>query len=273
MEVDRFDQDRLLVAREFASRLRAAGLETFAAFMALQGGRVARDFPGRRTVRLEFASSGGDTLAVYLKRYEANYLSPARRWLRRLGLPGCGDEAAQEWAALLAVCALGIPVATPVALGQDRPGTATTRSFLMTREIPGAIEGGVWLAQLPPQARREFLQRIASMMRRLHAAGLVHKDFYIGHVLVSAVGGEVELFLIDLQRVTRPAWFPLRWQVKDLGAMAYSSLNAGASPGQLMRAYLDYRGVKKLGPEDKSIARAALARVAWLRTRRPKHDG
>ncbi len=273
MDTERLDQGRLLVAREFAARLRAGGLDTFAAVMTLEGGRVARDFPGRRTVRLEVPPSGGDTLAVYLKRYEANYLSPARRWLRKLGWPGCGDEAAQEWAALRTVRALRISVATPVALGQDCPGTGTTRSFLMTREIPGAIEGGVWLAQLPQPARREFLQRIAAMMRRLHAAGLVHKDFYIGHVLVSTEAGRVELFLIDLQRVTCPAWFFRRWRVKDIGAMAYSALNAGASRGQLMRAYLDYCGVKHLGAEHKRIARAALARVAWLRTRRPRHDG
>lgn len=111
------------------------------------------------------------------------------------------------------------------------------------------------------------------LARRFHGAGLVHKDFYIGHVLVAPVAGAPELFLIDLQRVMKPSWFRSRWLLKDLGAMAYSTLNAKATPGMLMRAYLDYSNAETLGLREKSIARGALRRVAWLRTRRPKHDG
>lgn len=273
MENSLLDSGRMIVATDFLPTLQKHSLATFDSVMSLEGGRVARNFPGRQTVRIELAPAVGMLSGIYLKRYSPEYLSPLRKLLRLLRWPGNEDEAMQEWQAMLALDALGIPVATPLAVGQDKSGGVVTRSFLMTREIPAAVEGGTWLASLKPAQRREFLQRIADMARRFHAAGFVHKDFYIGHVLVSNAGASPDLYLIDLQRVMRPRWLHRRWLVKDLGAMAYSALNSGASASQLLRAFLDYRGAKKLGAGDKSIARAALARVAWLRTRRPKHDG
>lgn len=267
------DQGRVTVATDFLATLKRCSLDTFDAVMRLQGGRIARNFPGRQTVRIELTQPDGAPLGVYLKRYTPEYLSPLRKLLRLVRWPGTEDEAMQEWRALRALREIGIPVAEPLAIGQEISGGIVTRSFLMTREIPSTVEGGKWLEALAPSQRREFLKRIATMARRFHGAGFVHKDFYIGHVLVSNAGTTSELFLIDLQRVVQPRWLHRRGLVKDLGAMAYSALNSGASASQLLRAYLDYRGVKKLGAEDKSIARAALARVAWLRTRRPKHDG
>lgn len=271
MAAESFDHGRVQAAPEFAALLRAHQLDTFDAVMALEGGRVARDFPGRRTVRLELKSSSGGVQAVYLKRYEANYLSPFSKLLRWLCWPGYADEARQEWEALHRVSALDIHTATPIAVGQERVGGLVRRSFLMTAEIPDATEGHTWMAQLPAAGRREFLRRIAALARKFHGAGLAHKDFYIGHILVAPVNGSPELFLIDLQRVVKPALFPRRWLLKDLGAMAYSTLNAHASSTMLMRAFLDYSNVKTLGPAEKSTARAALRRVAWLRTRTPKH--
>ena len=271
MAAENLDQGRIEAAPGFATLLHANQLDTFGSVMALEGGRVARDFPGRRTVRLELKAAGAPPQAVYLKRYEANYLSPFRMLLRWLRWPGFADEARQEWEALHRVGALDIHTATPIAVGQERVGGLVRRSFLMTAEIPDATEGHTWMAQLPAAGRREFLRRIAALARKFHGAGLAHKDFYIGLILVAPVNGSPELFLIDLQRVVKPALLWRRWLLKDLGAMAYSTLNARASSTMLMRAFLDYSNVTTLGPAEKAIARAALRRVAWLRTRTPKH--
>lgn len=267
------DDGRLLVESEFVSLLHANRLDSFEAIMAQEGGRVARNFPGRRTVRLELKAPKSGIQAIYLKRYESNYRPGFPRLLRRIHWPGFADEAMQEWKALHEVRTLGISTATPIAVGQDRGGGLVRRSFLMTAEIPGAVEGHTWMAQLTHPERARFLRQIAKLAQQFHGAGLVHKDFYIGHILVAPVGGKADLFLIDLQRVIRPKTLRRRWRLKDLGAMAYSTLNAGATPGMLMRAFLDYSQVPTLGQREKSTARAALRRVAWLRTRRPKHDG
>jgi len=273
MNADTIDNGRLVVAAGFLPLLRANGLNSFEQVMAFPGGKVFRDFPGRRTVRLELKTDGGGTQAVFLKRYESDYLSPGRRWLRRLRWPGMEDEAGREWQMIQQVRALNIRTATPVALGQETAGGAATRSFLMTVEIPGAVEGIAWAEQLPVRERRQFLLEVTELAQRFHAAGLVHKDFYLGHVLVSRGAGGPELFLIDLQRTVRPCCFRARWVAKDLGALAYSMYNAGGSRVDLLRCCLAYCGQPELGAPEKRIARTVLRRVARLRTRQPRHDG
>lgn len=266
------DDGRMTVAGEFLPLLRANGLDSFEQVMAVTGGKVFRDFPGRRTVRLELKHAGGQP-AVFLKRYESHYLSPARKWLRRLRWPGAEDEALREWRMIQEVRSLGIRTATPVALGQQTSGRSAMRSFLMTVEIPSAVEGITWAEQLPARERRRFLLRVADLARRFHAAGWVHKDFYLGHVLVSQAADGPELFLIDLQRAMRPCCFRARWVEKDLGALAYSMYNAGGTRTDLLRCHLAYSGKAELDGSEKRVARAVLRRVARLRTRQPRHDG
>ena len=272
MKAESIDDGRMTVTVDFLPLLRANGLDSFEKVMAMTDGKVFRDFPGRRTVRLELNHDGGDQ-AVFLKRYESHYLSPARKCLRRLRWPGAEDEALREWRVIQEVRSRGIPTATPIALGQQTAGGAATRSFLMTAEIPGAVEGIAWAEQLPAPERRRFLLRVADLARRFHATGLVHKDFYLGHILVSPGADEPQLFLIDLQRAVRPCCFHGRWVEKDLGALAYSMYNAGASWTDLLRCHLAYCGKPGLDKPEKCVVRAVLRRVAWLRTRQPRHDG
>lgn len=265
------DQGRITVADGFLPLLRANGLDSFEQVMARTGGAVFRDFPGRRTVRLELKKADGGVQAVFLKRYESNYLSLAGKWARRFGWPGAEDESLREWRMIRETGSLGIRTATAIALGQERTGRTALRSFLMTAEIPGAVDGIAWAEQLPPLERRRFLLRVADLARRFHAAGLVHKDFYLGHVLVSPGAGGPELFLIDLQRATRPCCFRARWVAKDLGALAYSMYNAGGSRTDVLRCYLAYCGKARLGEAERPVVRTVLSRVAFLRARQPRH--
>lgn len=267
MRFETLDSGRVTVATEFLPLLRERGLDSFERIMAVNEGRVMRDFPGRRTVRLELASS-----VVYLKRYLPGYLTPAARLLRLAQWPGAEDEALREWQMLQALRAQGLPTATPIAVGQDGTGGRVTRSFLMTAEITGGIEGDKFIGQLAAAPRRRLLRRVADMARRLHEAGFVHKDYYLCHVLMVPTEPEPELFLIDLQRVVQPCCLRERWQVKDLAALAYSALKSGASRGDLLTAFRSYCGKTRLTDADRALARKILRRVAWLRTRTPRHD-
>src|SRR5262245_26185052 len=259
------DGGRLTVAAEYLPLLRAHRLDTFDRIMALNGGKTARDFPGRQTVRLEFARPTGDEPAqgIYLKRYQPQYLSLCRRWLRWWGWPAAQDEAWREWQGLQAMHELGIATPIPIAVGQQRAHGMVTRSFLITAEVRGGMEGGVYARDLTPSARRRFLERVAALVRKFHQAGWVHKDLYISHVLAVppvAPARDADLVLIDLQRVSRPCCWRQRWVVKDLGALAYSALKSGASPRDLLRAYLEYRGKPRFEPSDRAFARRILRR-------------
>ena len=273
MKTETLDEGRLTVAAEFSPLLAASGLDSFDKIMALPGGTVARDFPGRRTVRLELKTPHGGVQGIYLKRYEPHYLSGWGRLLRLCRWPGSEDEALREWLAIQQVAAAGIRTARPIAVGQWRSGGIVTRSFLMTAEIPGAVEGHLHAEGLAATERRRFLAHVAEMARRLHEAGLVHKDFYVGHVLVTPNPSGAELFLIDLQRVVKPWLLFSRWVAKDLGALGYSMFNAGATYTDLLRTFLAYRQSATLGEAEKCQARKVMRRILRLRRRQPRHGG
>jgi lipopolysaccharide core heptose(I) kinase len=272
MEVETLDDGRLFVAKQHLPLLRTNGLDSFARVMALPEGFLRRDFPGRRTSRLELRRPDGGTQTIYLKRYFPEYLSGSSRLLRRVS-GGTIDEARDEWEAGIEIAALGIPTLDMIARGQDASeGHAVRSSFIMTAELSGAQEGHHYAKKLDRVERRRLLRRVAELTRRLHAAGWVHKDLYFGHYLVTPAHPEPSIFLIDLQRCARPRWFTQRWRVKDLAALAYSSLKAGVTATDLAAAYQIYRGNRRLDVPSRRVARQVLSRVRWLKTRTPKHD-
>lgn len=69
------------------------------------------------------------------------------------------------------------------------------------------------------------------MVRALHEAGINHRDLYLCHFMLkpeSLVAGiNPEIYLIDLHRAQCRVQVPRRWQIKDLAALYYSSLNLG----------------------------------------------
>ncbi len=274
MEFETLDAGRLIVSKQHLPLLRANRLLTFADVMSLPEGFLRRNFPGRRTSRLDLQRPDGKVQTVYLKRYLPQYLTSGQRLLRRL----CGrslDEARDEWEAVTQMAALEIPTLDLIARGQDSPDNSAVRtSFIMTAELSGAEEAHRYLATLDRASRRRLLRRVAEATRRLHAAGWVHKDLYLGHYLVIPKPGHPDppLFLIDLQRCSRPRWFTRRWRVKDLAALTYSSLKAGATSADIAAVYRVYRDNRRLDRATRSLARDVLRRVKWLTTRTPKHD-
>ena len=61
------------------------------------------------------------------------------------------------------------------------------------------------------------------MTRRMHDAGLYHQDYYLGHLLLPNDRDDRRIFVIDLGRAGQSRNLSLRWIVKDLSQLAYSS--------------------------------------------------
>lgn len=258
--------------KAFLPILQANGLATFDAVMALQGDMM-RAVPGRSTVRVQLRQPDGQIRVAFLKRYEPEYLSTGRRFLRWLHWPGAGDEALCEWNALCALRAAGFAAAQPIALGQARRGGIVQRSFLLTAEIVNGVAGHDHLRTLHPTERRQLAHEIGALARRFHQAGFAHRDFYLSHIfVVPSVSVGRELFLIDLQRLFRPRLFRRRWIVKDLAQLGYTAQLAGARRTDLLRFYRAYSERSTLTADDKSLLRWVARRIAALQARQPKYD-
>ena len=139
--------------------------------------------------------------------------------------------------------------------------TADGRSFVMTEDLAGyqaadkAIAAGLPFASL--------LESTASLAKKLHAAGLHHRDLYLCHFFVQPS----DVRLIDAARVSRlSGLFKNRWIVKDLAQFWYSTLSLPATDeqrDQWLERYGDpslknaiLRKVKSIARHDQKLKRA-----------------
>ena len=73
-----------------------------------------------------------------------------------------------------------------------------------------------------------MIEAVAELTRAMHGAGVVHRDYYLYHLLVDEAqlqSGVVALSLIDLHRAQVRRRVPPRWLVRDLGALLFWCLD------------------------------------------------
>jgi UDP-glucose:(heptosyl)LPS alpha-1,3-glucosyltransferase len=232
----------MTVHRDFIPVLKQSGLLSFDAVMATTMGQVIKSIPARTINRLTLPPHND---LFYLKRHR----SPsawARIWKRR------PSEGQGEWKQIVAFHAAGLPTMTPVAAGERRT-FFSDESFLMTRSLDGYVSLEKWvpsvLASQSPlqQARmkRRLIDPLATLTHKMHQAGFYHRDFYLTHLLIKEGWNgeeEIDLRIIDLQRVIRPIWFVGHWRIKDIAALHYSTPAQLFTRRERLRFYLTYLG-------------------------------
>jgi len=188
-------------------------------------GEVARVMPDRQTLRFEMAGQG-----FYRKWHHGIGWKEVVKNLLNLRLPILGAK--NEWAALNKLQALNIPSLAPVAYGRRGKNPACQQSFIVTRELTNVMQVDHYFEHCQPSVnhKRCIIKKVASIARELHAAGINHRDFYLCHFMVDKqtlllATGSPSVYLIDLHRAQCRVSVPLRWQVKDLGALYYSVFN------------------------------------------------
>ena len=190
------------------------------AWLEARAGRVHRDLPTRRTFEFEHAGA---------RWFAKIHLGVGERELFKnllvLRLPVFGAEA--ELGAIARLDAAGLPTLSVAAWGVSRDLLPTRkRSFLVTRAIEHdeTLEDRVRARFLDPSERRDRIRDLAGLVRRMHEAGVNHRDLYLVHVLLTGDG----LRLIDLHRAQVRGAVPRRWRAKDLAALAFSARATGA---------------------------------------------
>jgi heptose I phosphotransferase len=161
------------------------------------GSTVKAAIEGRTTLKLE-----AEGQAYFLKRVQGPDAS----------------EIANEAHVLGNLRSLGLPVAEVVAVGSEGDFAALVTVGLPVR---GTLEKEV--LEESPEGGRDVSRRsrqVASILRRLHKAGVQHRDFYLTHILVGLRG---ELYVADFGRarmLPRLGWLQ---RIKDLAALDYST--------------------------------------------------
>ncbi len=156
-------------------------------------GRVLRTAVSRQTSRVVWDGVGAVLLKVHATRsYRERLLSLVRR-----------GRARAEWEAARYLDAAGVPVPEPLAVGAQRKRGLLRTSFYAARFLEGMHDADAALRAQPPGKRALLHERLAVLIRRMHALGFDHRDLHAGNVLVGPGPGEAcRIVLTDLHRST-----------------------------------------------------------------------
>jgi len=102
------------------------------------------------------------------------------------------------------------------------------------------------------ETKKRILENLADITRRMHRAGINHRDYYLCHILMD---NRERLYVIDLHRVNVRDKVGKRWMVKDLAAMLFSSLEVPVTHGQRLAFYKRYMQISRLSADDKTLIR------------------
>lgn len=233
----------LMVTDAWADCLRAANLDTLDGLFAVESDtNLHKPGLGHWRERVETTvDKEGASQRLYIKRYS----NPPGSALREVRRNGCGAKsvAGVEWNWMHRLRLEQIPGPMPVALGEAFEGRREMRSVVVMAEVPGDALERIslnWSSKDRPLIR-EVMMEAAYLIARLHAAGLVHRDLYLSHLFCdSQASNGQRLHLIDLQRVFKPACCQLRWIVKDLAALNFSTPQRVASRVDRLRFLKSY---------------------------------
>lgn len=211
-------------------------------------GQVYREAPGRRTVRFE----RGDE-AYFIKTHTGVGWREILKNISYLRAPVVG--AFNEWHGVHRLNDLEIDTMTVVGYGIRGKNPAKRRSFIVTKALPTSISledyTQSWKEAAPTekkdiQFKRKVIQKIAEISRTMHENGANHRDYYLCHFLLDMPDGDLEkirLYLIDLHRMQLRRKTPVRWIVKDIAGLYFSSMDISLTSRDLYRFMRAYRGV------------------------------
>ncbi len=178
----------------------------------------------------------GSRVVVKQFRAETGWKGLRRRWT--------GTKAELSWRMARAFADAGIPTAEPVLLAESTtaggPGFFVTRDLgdvLEARYLLRAVNAGTADEDFPQVDVGTFLDNLGALLRRMHEAGLWHRDLSIGNVLLGnhpEGTSSATLYIIDLNRARQRRRLTLAQRTSDLCRLA---LERPEHQGRFLRAY------------------------------------
>ena len=202
---------------------------------------IYRDKEGRKTLRFK---QGG--CSYFLKLHSGVGWVEIVKNLLQARLPVV--DASNEYRAVRALQRIGVDTLSVAAYARSGYNPASTQSVIVTDDLVGTISledycAGWAEAPPDPRIRLRLILKLADSARRMHAAGINHRDFYICHFHLdepSLKAGSLRCYLIDLHRAQLRRRTPRRWQVKDLGGLYFSAMDCGLTNRDLLRFMRHY---------------------------------
>ena len=197
---------------------------------------VYRHKEGRKTLRFH-----RDGRAFFLKLHSGIGWTEIIKNLLQARLPVAG--AGNEYRAVRALAHIGVDTLAVAAYAGTGRNPATRQSMIVSDDLVATVSledyCAHWAETPPdPRTRMRLILKLADSARRMHRAGINHRDFYICHFHLdesSLAEQSLRCYLIDLHRAQLRRRVPRRWQVKDLAGLYFSAMDCGLTRRDLLR--------------------------------------
>lgn len=250
-----FYLDRDMAVADLARVSDAAGLLAWAEEVAAMASpdQVYRHKEGRVTLRFAFHGR-----SFFLKLHRGIGWRETCKNLLQLRLPVVA--AGNEYRAANALQRLGVDTLTVSAYARRGHNPAAMHSMIVTEDLAGTVSLEDYCADWarrppPPGVRLRLIRKLAESARRMHDAGINHRDFYLCHFHLDPASlrdTRLRCYLIDLHRAQLRRHTPLRWRIKDLAGLYFSAMDCGLVRRDLWRFMRYYSAgglAQALGPD------------------------
>ena len=234
-------------------------------------GEVYRSVATRETLRFEVEGKG-----YYLKLHHGITYKEFFKNVFSFHAPVLG--ARNEWRAINRLAQLCVDTMKGVAYGERGLNPIKQTSFIVTEDLAPCISledfCEKWATEPPAYSvKKALVTRVAEMVRKMHEAGINHRDCYICHFLLQLPFDDLNNFklsIIDLHRAQIRAQVPYRWRNKDLVALYYSCLNIGLTTRDYLRflkIYFPGKKLKQILSEEKSLIDSMQSKAQKIKER------
>lgn len=244
--------ENIYVDSDLVDAFKEARLDSLDAVFAFDGGEnLVKTNLGKHRARIRFTIGGRD---VFLKRYDGTpMLAQTKNWIAHFKR-ACTADYDRMPANLLAQDK--IKSYKVLAYGWRWGKVFEKRSFVVIEKIPNAESLEKKLptffyedaSKQDQKQRVAFIHSLADFTRRFHRTGFRHRDYYLAHIFMDDAG---EFYLIDLHRAFKPMLLGLRFRLKDITQLYYSSPGQYITRTDRLRFYLRYKQKAKLNWLDK----------------------
>ena len=124
------------------------------------------------------------------------------------------SRAQREWVMGIVARRRRVPIPSPLAMGERRKWGILKEAFFVAEAIVPSIP---FTELSRTEIEGVYFPKAAQLLRRMHQAGIFHKDLHAGNILIQKE--RRELFLIDLHRSTFSRTIPERkrlWNIAQL---------------------------------------------------------
>ena len=270
-----FRSRKTVLSPDWRDLLRASRLDSVDGAYAVTLGQVITRSSSTEVRRITLGTEEERQRVIFLKKYWVT--RPSQLWSGMLRGTFFGrSKARREFENLAMLRRWGMDAPEPVAYGEERQARWLLRSYLISAGVPEPMPLDIFVRdRLPPRSgpdptgiRRNLVESLARVTRRLHEHRFVHHDYFWRNIILS---GECfdHFWLIDAHKGRR-------WRIRERQARAtdLAALDAPAIPyfrrAERLRFFLAYCGRPRLDKDARQLLRMTLQLAEPMRAKQRK---